>query len=457
MSMKSDTSRYSWAGPAESIERGISAAARITVTKVTKARGDNGVDADSYVAVIAGRLSQQIDLVCARIQGAIEDRIPELSGNAQMIELLSASLRDNVATVLQALGQSLPVDAIPAPTTALVHARRIAQRAVPVNVIVRAYRLGQRRMTELVFAELHAITMDAATRVEVIERITTVLFEYVDSVSQQAVTAYESERERWLENKCSMRAMRVRDVLDQAADVDAAASAIHYPLEDHQHLALIVWYPSAGPEHDELDRLRTFLEDLGAAVETSARPLSVAADRTSGWAWLPFISAPGDVIAKVREFARWRPDPPRIAMGAVGSGVEGFRRSHRQAQRARTALDAGDAEQRQTVAATDPEVAVEALLGGGVLEAREWVADVLGELASDNDDDTRLREALWAYLHSGSGYEGAAKELDLGFHTVKRRVEQAVARRGRPIDNRLDVELALFVCLWYGADVLQSD
>jgi hypothetical protein len=424
--------------------------------KVTKARGDNGVDADSYVAMIAGRLSQQIDMVCTRIQSAVEERIPELSGNAQMIELLAASLQDNVATVLQALSQHLPVDAIPAPTTALIHARRIAQRAVPVNVIVRAYRLGQRRMTELVFAELHAIAMDSATRVEVIERITTVLFEYVDSVSQQAVTAYEAERERWLENKCSMRAMRVRDVLDESVDVVAGASAIHYPLQDHQHLALIVWYPSAGPEHDELDRLRTFIEDLGAAVDTSARPLSVAADPTSGWAWLPFRSAPGDVIAKVREFARWRPDPPRIAMGAVGSGVEGFRRSHRQAQRARATAVAGDAE-LLIVAATDPDIAVEALLGGGVAEAREWVADVLGKLASDNDDDARLREALWAYLHSGSGYEGAARELDLGFHSVKRRVQQAVARRGRPIDDRLDVELALFVCIWYGADVLQSD
>jgi DNA-binding PucR family transcriptional regulator len=424
---------------------------------VTKARGDNGVDADSYVAMIAVRLSQRSDMVCTRIQRAIEDRIPELSSNAQLIELLAASVQDNVATVLQALSEHLPVDAIPAPTTALVHARRIAQGAVPVNVIVRAYRLGQRRMTELVFAELHAITMDPATRVAVIERITTVLFEYVDSVSHQAVTAYETERERWLENKCSMRAMSVRDVLeDDSVDVDAAAHTIHYPLED-QHLALIVWYPgAAGAQHDELDRLRTFIEDLAAAVDTSAGPLSVAADRTSGWAWLPFRSAPGDVVAKVREFARWRPDPPRIAMGAVGSGVGGFRRSHHQAQRARAAAVAGDAEQRATVAATDSDIAAEALLGGGVGEVREWVADVLGALASDNDDDAHLREALWAYLHSGSGYEGAATDLDLAFHTVKRRVEQAVARRGRPIDDRLDVELALFVCLWYGTDVLQS-
>jgi len=39
--------------------------------------------------------------------------------------------------------------------------------------------------------------------------------------------------------------------------------------------------------------------------------------------------------------------------------------------------------------------------------------------------------------------------------TVKYRVTQAVARRGRPIDDRVDVELALLICHWYGAAVLQ--
>jgi hypothetical protein len=35
-------------------------------------------------------------------------------------------------------------------------------------------------------------------------------------------------------------------------------------------------------------------------------------------------------------------------------------------------------------------------------------------------------------------------------------VGRAVARRGREIDNdRLDIELALLICHWYGAAVLQ--
>jgi DNA-binding PucR family transcriptional regulator len=40
---------------------------------------------------------------------------------------------------------------------------------------------------------------------------------------------------------------------------------------------------------------------------------------------------------------------------------------------------------------------------------------------------------------------------------VKYRVARAVERRGRPIsDDRLDVEVALLLCHWYGAAVLTS-
>ena len=48
--------------------------------------------------------------------------------------------------------------------------------------------------------------------------------------------------------------------------------------------------------------------------------------------------------------------------------------------------------------------------------------------------------------------------LNLHFNSVKYRVGRAVARRGREIgSDRLDVELALLACHWYGAAVLQPD
>jgi DNA-binding PucR family transcriptional regulator len=48
--------------------------------------------------------------------------------------------------------------------------------------------------------------------------------------------------------------------------------------------------------------------------------------------------------------------------------------------------------------------------------------------------------------------------LHLHVNSVKYRIQRAIQRRGRPIpDDRLDVELALLVCQWFGAVVLSPE
>ncbi len=75
---------------------------------------------------------------------------------------------------------------------------------------------------------------------------------------------------------------------------------------------------------------------------------------------------------------------------------------------------------------------------------------------ADNENDARLRETLRVFLGCGSSYKVAAEELNLHFNSVKYRVGRAIARRGRDIgSDRLDVELALLACHWYGPAVLQ--
>nr|WP_210744099.1 helix-turn-helix domain-containing protein [Nocardia cerradoensis] len=400
-------------------------------------------------------MNEQVTGVSSLIKDALEQRIPELRGDARTVELLGASVEGNVDTILHALRHGIAVERITAPTAALEYARRLAQHGVPVNALVRAYRLGQRRLTELVFAELHAIDMEPTTRIAVIEEITDVLFAYIDWISQQVVAVYEEERERWLENRNSLRAMRVREVLaqDTAVDVDDATAAIRYPLRRH-HVAMVLWYPDADSDSDDLARLQRFVRELAGAVDVAAAPLFAAADRTSGWVWLPYTSDPDDPAARIRRFAATRPDAPHIAIGAAGVGVEGFRRSHRQAQQARTvAARSGAAD--KVVAATDPGLTAAALLGENPAAVRDWVADVLGPLATDTASDARLRDTLRVFLRTGSSYKAAAQELDLHYNSVKYRVSRAVSRRGRPIaDDRLDVEIALLVCRWYGKSVL---
>ena len=83
--------------------------------------------------------------------------------------------------------------------------------------------------------------------------------------------------------------------------------------------------------------------------------------------------------------------------------------------------------------------------------------EVLGPLSSNTENDARLRETLRVFLHHGASYKAAADQLNLHFNSVKYRVQRAVERRGRPIgEDRLDVELALLVCHWFGDAVLLS-
>jgi hypothetical protein len=430
------------------------------VVDVKESRLDSDVGVSDYVAEVAGRLQGGVAGVSAELRRSLEEQIPELRGDPALVELLGTSVEGNVDTLLHALRYDIAVERVEAPTAALEYARRLAQHGVPVNALVRAYRLGQRFMNEAVFAELRTIDIPESRRVEVIEAITATMFGYIDWMSQQVVAVYEDERERWLENQNSLRALRVREVLaaNKAIDVDAATTLIRYPLRWH-HLGLMMWYPDLGTEGDDLARLQGFVRELGEAAGAGAGPLFVPADRSCGWGWLPYRAAATDAVEKARRFALTRPDSPSVAIGTMGSGIEGFRRSHREAEEARGVAIVRERPNSSTptvIAASDPGLSVMARLGGDVAGTREWVAAVLGDLAGDSENDARLRETLRMYLACGSSYKVAAEELNMHFNSVKYRVSRAVARRGREIgSDRLEVELALLACHWYGTAVLQ--
>ena len=140
---------------------------------------------------------------------------------------------------------------------------------------------------------------------------------------------------------------------------------------------------------------------------------------------------------------------PPVSRGSV--------RSHHQALGAHAVAVARGHDERTVTAATDPGLSVAAMLGADLGGVRAWVNEVLGDLVTDSEADGRLRETLRVFLGCGSSYKVAAEELNLHFNSVKYRVGREVARRGRAIDgDRLDVELALLVCHWYGAGVLQQ-
>ena len=416
------------------------------------------IDVDRCVRQIAAGLQERLGELAAIIQRCLQEEIPELGQDAQSIELLGASVGGNVDTVLHAMRYEIAVQRVQAPTAAMEYARRLAQHGVPVHGLVRGYRVGQRRMNELVFAEVQATDMEPMARLAVLEKMSATMFAYIDWMSQQVVEVYEDERERWLENQNSLRALRVREILaaKTPVDVDAASSTIRYPLRWH-HLAVVASYPEAGCDGSELPRLQRFLREMGEAAGVAASPLFVAADALCAWGWLPFRATAPEAVDAVRQFAATHADAPSVGIGSMAAGVGGFRRSHRRALAARAVGAAREPHKPTVVAADDPGVLVAAMLGGDITQAREWVAEVLGDLGVDNENDARLRETLLVLMSSDGSYKMAAERLNLHSNTVKYRVGRAVARRGRAIGaNRLDVELALLLCHWYGSAVTQQ-
>ncbi|MEB3052044.1 helix-turn-helix domain-containing protein [Mycolicibacter sp. MYC123] len=387
------------------------------------------------------------------IEGLVASQSPELTGDPALLGLLHETVAANVDTYFSAIRHNIPVADIAAPAVALEHARRLAQRGVPVNALVRGYRLGHSIALQLVLEEIRAAHLEPDLSLSVLGQMSTLMFGYIDEMSQQVVAVYQAERERWLESRNALRALRVREILSgDDLDVDAMTTAIHYPLR-RTHVALVVWYPESGG--DKLSAAEGFTKHLMDSIGVHGAPLFIPADNTTGWAWIPLPSSDiREVVEQIRGYAQAASDEPWVAIGDPLPGLAGFRRSHQQALAAhRLAVASGTC--RVSVAG-DPGLSAAALLGGDNLPAaRAWVGEVLGPLARATAGDERLRETLRVFLRSGSSFKAAGELLHLHVNTMKYRIQRAIERRGRPIaEDRLDVEIALLLCQWYGEAVL---
>ncbi|MED5810962.1 helix-turn-helix domain-containing protein [Mycolicibacterium sp. 050232] len=408
--------------------------------------------ADS-AALIVTRLSDRIDAVSDTIQQYLLSAIPELREYPQLLTLLHDSVAHNIETVFSAIQHDIAIDDVRPPPTAVEYARQLARRGAPANALIRAYRLGQQTLLGIVLDEIRVMELDTASTLDVFQEITAVTFRYIDHISQQVTAAYQVERELCLATQNTARAMRVRELLDPGpVDIDEAGADIGYALR-RTHLAVVVSYSGAA-QGDELARLERFVRALAESLDSQGAPLFIAGDRMTGWAWIP-VSADTDGVQRARRFAEGHKQSPFLSLGDPLPGVDGFRRSHRQALDAHAVVAAAGTRVQSVVAYGDQGLSAVALHTENLAAAKVWVGEVLGPLASATESDERLRDTLRVFLQNGSSYKAAAVQLCMHFNTVRYRVQRAEDRRGRPITttDRLDVELALLLCHWFSAAV----
>lgn len=409
---------------------------------------------DRWAAVVAAELNSRLTTETLEIKRVLELRLTELRGDARLLELLGASIEGNVDTILHTLQHDIATDRLEAPAAALEYARRLAQHGVPVNALVRAYRLGQTTFLDRALTELGNTDLDATLRLDVAHRIVSVVSDYIDWISQQVVDVYEHERERWLTTRTNLRTVRVRELLsEEDASTVTSDSEFGYSLSQH-HLAVILWLPDTGSER--INDLEQAAHTLATSIDVYRSPLFVAVDRVSGWAWLPLGQRSVVDRDEIRRCIADRADFLSVAVGTPAYGRSGFRTSHKRAQLAHDIALLANTSGRLVTFYDEPGLPTIALLTKSIEETKKWIEEVLGPLASDTDNAKRLRCTLREFLSKGSSHKAAAETLNLHYNTVKYRVKKAEEERGYPIGkDRLDVELALHACHWLGTSVLK--
>jgi len=340
--------------------------------------------------------------------------IAQLRDDKRVLTLLEASVGENVATMLHILQHGIDLEKVHAPAAAEEYARRLAQRGVAVAALLRAYRIGSARFQDWCLQELGRRTTNASIISAAALRIAAITASYIDKVSEEVLSAYESEKENWLRNQSAARAARVRALLrNEPVDVDSSEAILGYRLRQ-RHLGVVTWLTGAAAVGNSIGRLEHATAEMAAGARCDGRPMFIPQDEFSAWAWLPLgvrrdIAVPAPGIKSVPGS-----EPIRFAVGEPAPGVAGFRRTHQQALNAQAvALAAGPSGPLVT---SFGEVAPLALMSGSIELLQAWVIETLGALGADDENNARLRDTLRVFLQENGSYKTTAERLMLQEH-----------------------------------------
>jgi len=338
-------------------------------------------------------------------------------------ELLQAQrrlARDSFLAEISSLRRGATVPDV-CPPQDIEFARAAARLGAPRESITYAYRLGQQVQWHEWLELVEEADLEPGARRAMLDRGSRFFFAYANRVSELVTEEYAGERERMLRGEEERRRLLVSEIL---AGADVNVDGLDYDL-DGWHVGLIVQGPESSRVTDELARI------------VDRRPLR-APTLNQDWGWLG-ATRPLDDAAR-RALAEYRPPPGiAVAVGADEAGLEGFRRTHRQAGHAlRVAV------RRESRSACFDEIALEALATRDEVAAREFMTRELAGVEGEDTRSCRLRETLRAYFAVGQNAALTAKQLGIHEQTVAQRLSAVEERIGRGVaGRRAELETAL--------------
>ncbi|MFG2444507.1 PucR family transcriptional regulator [Nocardia fluminea] len=387
-------------------------------------------------------LGPRVEAITTDLIRVTEQMIPLNDVAADLAEMRAASIAENIAAVQYVLANGIDPSTVTPPPGAAAYAQRLARRGVPLTILLRAYGLGQYRILDAAIGLILAVPgPDQPARIaEVLKFAGT----YLDRLNSSMGRIYEAERDRWLSSRQAARQQWIARLLDHdEVDVAAAEEVLGYRL-DRRHHAAEVWATVTGA--DAVRGLEQARQLLTAVMGTGGAELVAASGDRAMCLWFPVGQpcAVEDITAQVEASGL----PVRVALGPVGEGLAGFRRSARSAARAK-ALAVSAGETAPTVVDYDT-FAPFALLSDDPDELTGLVHRILGPLAGNGTKVELLRDTLDVFLAEGASYSRTARVLDVHRNTVQYRIQQVTGRYGIAVDtDTFELRFALGICRWY--------
>jgi hypothetical protein len=341
-------------------------------------------------------------------------------------EAESAFSREQVTSFversLHAQLRALAEDTLPrsAPEVDATAARTVA-RVGELSAFLAGYRAAQAALWETWFCLIEDSGLQGDERRALLSRGSDFFFRYADLLGDYLTAIYEQER-------AALRSDRAQRLFGSVKALLEGEQPSHNGLEielHRHHLGLIAW----GEGCTEV--ARALAGELG-------RPLFLVSPlEQTCWAWVSGSRPIESSLA--RRLARFAvPEGVRLSLGTEEFGEEGFRATHRQAQRARLLADSG------TPLTHYADIAVEALASENSQEARRFVVRELGAIDDDSQTSRRLRDTLSAYFAAEHNAASAAATLGVHQQTVANRLRAAEERLGQSVGaRRVELEMAL--------------
>lgn len=395
----------------------------------TVPRGGARADVRRMAIEVLGDLDHQ----AAAMARAIHAGIPELSDD--MLSLTAGSCRVNVGLICGLLREEQDLATASAPVEALMYAREWAHLGLPMDSLIRTYRIGHAEFWRFLLQRLNEQISDPVALGGAVAYASDACFQYVDALSSQISAAYLEERELWSRSAEARRSEVVREVLEgRTTDVDEASQRLRYELR-RQHVAFVV---SSSDERTTKDACA--IEELahGIAEELGARELLAVPNGPGSLAcWVAFR---GGTVSPLTTATAMRPHL-HVAFGEPLDGLDGFRQSHRQALDARRVAVLTD---RRSGVTRYEDAALVSMLTNDIDAAKRFVRRELGSLADDTDAARRLTTTLRAFFEEGCSFKRTSRRLGVHGNTVVYRVRRAAEMIGHETTERqLEVRVAL--------------